>query len=157
GWRINKENFMQDIKVISELKLRASYGITGNQDVAGAYPYLSIYQTSNAQAQYQFGNSFVNTYRPDAYDPDFKWETTKQTDIGIDFGILDNKITGTVDVYQKLTDNLINKIPVASGSNFSNYLVTNVGSLENKGIEVTLKATAVKTQNFEWTVGFNFS
>lgn len=157
GWTIKNESFLQDSRLISDLKLRASYGITGNQDVGGTYPYLALYQISNTQAQYQFGNSFVNTWRPQPYDPNFRWETTAQVDIGVDFGILDNKITGTVDVYQKKTSDLINFIPVAAGSNFSNYLTTNVGNLQNQGIELTLRGVAVKTQDLEWNIGFNMA
>ncbi len=156
GWKINKESFFTS-QVVSDLKMRASYGVTGNQDVGGTYPYLPLYQLSNAQAQYQFGNSFVNTWRPNPYDPNFKWETTKQADVGFDFGFLSNRITGAVDVYWKQAENLINFIPVAAGSNFSNYLTTNVGTLVNKGIELTLNAQAIKTNDFEWNVGFNLT
>jgi hypothetical protein len=158
GWKLSSESFFESVKpVVSELKLRASYGVTGNQDVGGTYPYTPLFQQSNPQAQYQFGNTFVNTWRPNPYDKNFKWETTKQADIGVDFGILNNKITGTVDVYQKNAENLINFIPVAALSNFSNYLTTNVGTLQNKGIEVTLRGEVMKTQDFEWTAGFNFT
>ncbi|MGC4023523.1 MAG: TonB-dependent receptor [Cyclobacteriaceae bacterium] len=169
GWRLSKEDFMRGSRMISNLKVRGSYGITGNQDVLGnvnlgssgaqsiAYPYLPVYQVSNAQAQYQFGDTFVNTYRPGVYDKNFKWETTGQLNIGVDFGIFDDKITGTIDVYQKKTSDLINFIPLAAGSNFSNYFITNVGNLENKGIELTLNAVAIKKQDFEWNVGFNMS
>ncbi len=170
GWRINKESFMAGVKFLSDLKLRGSYGITGNQDIGSAiqslgssqaqnisYPYLALYQQSTATAQYQFGNNFVNTLRPQAYDANIKWETTAQADIGMDFGFLNNRITGSVDWYQKKTTNLINQIPVPLGSNFSNYLFTNVGNLENKGIEVALRAQVVKTSDFEWNFGFNAS
>ncbi len=157
AWRINKESFMQGSKLFTELKLRGSYGITGQQDVANnAYPYLSTYQLSNATAQYQLGNSFVNTLRPQAYDANLKWETTAQTDIGLDFGILQDRITGTVDYFQKETSNLIVTVPVAAGSNFSNFVTTNVGNLENKGYEITLRGVAVKKQDLEWDIGFNF-
>jgi iron complex outermembrane receptor protein len=156
GWKIKNESFLQGSRLISDLKLRGSYGITGNQDIASLpYPYLSIYQTSNAQAQYQFGNSYVTTLRPNRYDPNIRWETTAQLDLGVDFGFLDNRLTGTIDVYQKKTTDLINEIPVPAGSNFSNYLITNVGNLENKGIELTLRGVAVKTRDLEWTIGFN--
>ncbi|MBI1769377.1 MAG: TonB-dependent receptor [Bacteroidetes bacterium] len=157
GWKLKSESFMQNVNLISDLKIRGSYGITGNQDVGGTYPYLALYQLSNAQAQYQFGNAFVNTWRPQPYDPNFRWETTAQANLGVDFGILNNKITGTIDVYQKKTTDLINFIPVPAGSNFSNYLTTNVGNLENKGIELTLRGEVVKNQDLEWNVGFNFT
>jgi iron complex outermembrane receptor protein len=158
AWRINKESFMEGAKFFSDLKVRASYGITGQQDVANnAYPYLSTYQVSNSTAQYQFGNTFYNTYRPQAYDANLKWETTAQTDIGIDFGIFNNRITGTVDYYQKETSNLIVTVPTAAGSNFSNFVTTNVGNLENKGYEITLRGVAIKKQDLEWDIGFNFT
>jgi iron complex outermembrane receptor protein len=159
AWRVNKESFMAGVTFLSDLKLRGSYGITGQQDVSGnnPYPYLSTYQKSTTTAQYQFGPTFYPTYRPQPYDANLKWETTAQADVGIDFGILNNKITGTVDYYQKNTSNLINSIPVAAGTNFSNYLITNVGNLVNKGYEITLRAVALKTQDLEWNVGFNFT
>jgi iron complex outermembrane receptor protein len=159
AWRLDKESFLEGSKVLSNLKLRASYGVTGQQDVSGTnpYPYLSTYQVSSSTSQYQFGNSFYNTYRPQPYDANLKWETTAQTDIGVDFGFFDGKLSGTVDVYERKTRNLINSIPVAAGSNFSNYLITNVGSLQNKGIEITLNATPVKSKDFEWNAGVNFT
>jgi TonB-linked SusC/RagA family outer membrane protein len=159
AWRINKESFMANVDFVSDLKLRASYGVTGQQDVNGnnAYPYLSTYQQSNSTAQYQFGSGFYNTYRPQAYDADLRWETTAQLDIGLDFGILNNKITGTLDYFQRKTEDILNTIPLAAGSNFSNYLITNVGNLENKGYEVTLRYTPVKKNDFEWNVGLNFT
>jgi TonB-linked SusC/RagA family outer membrane protein len=159
GWRINKESFMQGAEFLSDLKLRASYGVTGQQDVnvQGAYPYLSTYQLSNSTAQYQFGNTFYNTYRPQAYDANLKWETTAQFDIGFDFGFLDNKITGTVDYFQRKTENMLNQIPLPAGSNFSNFVVTNVGNMENSGYEVTLRYVPIKKADFEWNVGFNFT
>lgn len=156
GWKISKESFFSSIRSVSDLKLRMSYGVTGNQYVATQpYPYMPLYQLSNGQAQYQFGNNFYNTWRPNPYDPNFKWETTKQADIGVDFGFMENRITGTIDVYQRDAQNLINFIPVAAGSNFSNYLTTNVGTLRNRGIEFAINALAVKTKDLEWNVGFN--
>lgn len=160
GWRINKEDFMQDLKVVSDLKLRGSYGITGNQAIStgaqnSSYPYLPIYTVGTTAAQYSFGGSPVVTVTPQAYDPNIKWETTAQSDIGLDFGFLNNRITGTVDVYQKNTTNLLNTIPVALGSNFSNSLTTNVGSMTNKGIEFAIRALVMKSNDFEWNFGFN--
>jgi TonB-linked SusC/RagA family outer membrane protein len=158
AWRINKEAFLASSRVVNDLKLRASYGITGQQDVSGnnPYPYLSTYQLSSSTSQYQFGSQFINTYRPQPYDANLKWETTAQADLGVDFKLFD-RLTGTIDVYQRNTSNLINSIPVAAGSNFSNYLITNVGSLENKGIEITLNAAVVKKGDFEWNIGGNFT
>ena len=158
GWQLSNEPFITAIKSISELKLRASYGVTGNQDISDvSYPYLSTYQVSSSTSQYQFGNTFYNTYRPQPYDSDIRWETTRQLDLGVDFGLFDDRITGTIDVYQKKIEDLINRIPVPGGGNFSNFLITNVGNMTNKGIEITLNGTPVKTEELEWNVGVNFS
>ncbi len=164
GWRINKESFMEAAKFVSDLKLRGSYGITGNQNINlsgssqnSSYPYLGVYQQSTTPYQYQFGGVNVVPQRPQAYDTNIKWETTAQTDIGLDFGFLNNRITGTIDVYQKNTSNLLNQIPVALGSNFSNSLLTNVGSMTNKGIEFAVNALVVKSADFQWNFGFNIA
>lgn len=158
GWNISKESFLQDAKVVSDLKLRASYGVTGNQDVTNvAYPYLSTYQISSSTSQYQFGNSFYNTYRPQPYDANIRWETTTQLDVGVDFGLMKNRLTGTIDYYRKEVDDLINNIPVPAGSNFSNFLTTNVGNMVNEGYEITLNGVPVRTEKLEWNVGVNFA
>ncbi len=164
GWRINKESFMQSVKVVSDLKLRGSYGITGNQNINlngsaqnSSYPYLGLYQQGTTPFQYQFGSGNVITQRPQAYDANIKWETTAQADIGIDYGFLDNRITGTVDVYQKNTTNLLNQVPAPLGSNFTNSILTNVGSMTNKGIEFAVNALVIKHQDFQWNFGFNIA
>jgi TonB-linked SusC/RagA family outer membrane protein len=158
GWRINKEGFLSGLTAVSDLKLRGSIGRTGQQEVANnPYPYLPTYQVSNATAQYQFGNTFVPTYRPQAYAANLQWETTVQTDIGLDFGFFADRLTGSFDVYQRETDNLINSVPLAAGTNFSNFVTTNVGSLSNKGYEITLRGDVVRTGKVTWNVGFNFS
>jgi TonB-dependent starch-binding outer membrane protein SusC len=158
GWNINKEPFMESAKAVSNLKLRASYGVTGNQDVTNIpYPYLSTYQLSSSTSQYQFGNTFYNTFRPQPYDANIRWETTTQIDVGVDFGLFGDRITGTVDFYKKDTEDLINSIPVPGGSNFSNFLLTNVGNLVNKGVEITINTVPIKTEKFEWNFGFNFT
>jgi iron complex outermembrane receptor protein len=158
GWRINKEGFLDGSTTVSDLKLRASIGKTGQQEVGGnAYPYLSTYQVSNATAQYQFGNTWIPTYRPQAYNANLQWETAVQTDIGLDFGFYNNRLTGTIDFYQRESENLINTIPLPAGTNFSNFVVTNIGSLSNKGYEVTLRGDVVRTDNVTWNIGFNFT
>lgn len=158
GWNISKESFLSPVKAITNLKLRASYGVTGNQDVTNIpYPYLSTYQLSSSTSQYQFGNTFYNTFRPQPYDADIRWETTTQFDVGIDFGLFNDRITGTIDFYKKDTDDLINSIPVPAGSNFSNFLLTNVGSMVNKGYEITINTVPVRKEKFEWNFGFNFT
>ncbi|MEO5563111.1 MAG: SusC/RagA family TonB-linked outer membrane protein [Chitinophagaceae bacterium] len=161
AWKINEEEFLKNTRLFTDLKLRLGWGITGQQalkDVAGNdmfYPYLPRYSQSNNSAQYQFGNSFYSFLRPAAYDDQIKWETTTTSNIGLDFGILQNRISGSVDFYLKKTEDLLSVIPVAPGSNFDISLLTNVGNMENRGVEVVLNTTPVKNGKVTWDFGFN--
>ncbi len=155
AWKINKEFVRDDI--FSDLKLRAGWGITGQQDLStGDYPYLNAY-TPGQGIKYQMGNTFVSVLRPNAYDPAIKWEQTASTNLGLDFGLSKARISGSIDVYKKKTTDLINEIDVAAGSNFSNKVTTNVGSLENKGVEIVLNYTLVATESFNWDLSANFT
>ncbi len=158
GWRISDEEFFSGVGAVSNLKFRASYGITGQQDIgSNPYPYLPRFQQSTSTAQYQFGNQFYSTYRPAPYDANIKWEETSTLNFGLDFGFLDEKITGTFDVFQRETSDLIGSIPIAAGSNFSNYLTTNVGDMEIKGYEITLNFNPVRQPDFDVNFGLNFT
>lgn len=157
GWRINNESFMQSVKSVSNLKLRLAYGITGQQDIGFVYPYLPTYSPSTETAKYQFGDTFYNTLRPNAYDPLIKWEETVSYNAGLDFGFFNDKLTGSFDMYLRDTQDLINSIPVAAGSNLSNYLTTNVGSMENRGYEIALNYKLIERENLNWQVGVNFT
>lgn len=157
AWKINNESFLATSRTISNLKLRASYGTTGQQDIGGTYPYLPLYLQSQSTAQYQFGSSFYNTLRPNPYDANIKWETTTTTDVGLDVGIIKDRFTAAVDVYNRETKDLINNIPVAAGSNFSNFLTTNVGNMTNKGVEVSVNAKIIDKQDLTWNFGLNFT
>lgn len=155
AWKINEE-FFKNSHVVSELKLRLGWGVTGQQDGIGNYGYIPIYAASgNTAAQYQFGNTFYTFLRPGAFDANLKWETTTTTNAGFDFGFWNNRITGSVDVYQKKTKDLLASVPVAPGANFDITLTTNVGNVENKGVEVTINTIPVRTKNFTWNFGFN--
>lgn len=155
AWKINEESFLKNVSEVSDLKLRLGWGITGQQDIGNDYPYLPVYRTSTATAQYQFGNTFYNTLRPDPYDKNIKWEETTTYNVGLDFGFLKNRITGTLDFYKRDTKDLLNFIPIAAGSNFSNFLTTNVGNMENKGVELGLSASVISTKDVSWNIGFN--
>ena len=158
AWRINKEGFLVDSRVVSDLKLRASYGITGQQDitsVAGDYPYLSKYGIGGGGVRQIFGRDTVYTYRPAAYDQNLKWEETKTYDVGLDFGFFQNRLTGTVDVYLRKTNDLLAVIPIPAGSNLSNTLLTNIGNLENRGVELALNYNVLQNERFSWSVNFN--
>ncbi len=155
AWKIKDESFLKDVSTVSDLKLRLGYGITGQQDIGNDYPYLPVYRGSTATAQYQFGNTFYNTLRPNPYDANIKWEETTTYNIGLDYGFLNNRITGSIDLYDRTTKDLLNFIPIAAGSNFSNFLTTNVGNLENKGAEISINGRVVESKDWNWSVGFN--
>lgn len=157
AWKINEENFLKRSTVLTDLKLRLGYGVTGQKDIGNNYAYINSYLPSNATAQYPFGDQFYTTLRPAAYDPDIKWEQTTTYNIGLDFGFLKNRIYGSIDVYRKTTTNLLSFITTAAGTNFSNYLYTNVGSLWTKGIEFNINANAVETRHFTWNTNFNIT
>jgi iron complex outermembrane receptor protein len=158
GWRINEEPWFSKIGVLSDLKLRASWGVNGNQAI-GDYLWTPTYQYSDQFAQVQFGNTFVTTIRPTAVDPNIKWEQTKSTNVGFDYGLFDDRITGSVDYYVKNTDDLLFNIPVPAGTNLSNYVTTNVGSMQNKGLELSVNARVLSGANhgLSWTANLNAS
>ncbi len=157
AWKINEESFLKNVSAISDLKLRLGYGKTGQQDIGQDYPFLAAYNTGFSNAQYQFGSNWYYTIRPEGYDANIKWEETTTYNVGLDFGFMNNKITGMVDVYSRKTNDLLNTIPVSAGTNFTNQLLTNVGNLTNKGIELSLNARPVVQKDLFWEVGFNFS
>lgn len=156
AWKL-KEEFFKNSNLLSDLKLRASWGETGQQEGIDYYSYLPVYRGSNASAQYQFGNTFYSFLRPEGYDPSIKWESTATTNFGLDFGVLNNRISGSFDYYQKKTSDLLSRVPVAPGANFVNEITTNVGNMEVEGFEFTLNTTPVRTNVLSWDFGFNVS
>lgn len=156
AWRVIDEPFMQDSK-ISDLKLRLGYGVTGQQEGVGNYDYISYYNLSTGTAQYQFGDNFYNMYRPGGYYYNRKWEQTATSNIGIDYGFLDNRITGSLDLYYKKTTDLLNEIGQSAGTNFSNKIIANVGNMENRGVEFSVNAQAIRKEDFNWDIGFNMT
>ena len=155
AWKINSENFLKDSKVVSTLKLRGGYGSTGQQELAnGDFPAFASYNLSGPGAQYQFGDNYYNLYRPSVYNPNLKWETTTTKNLGLDFGFLNERITGSIDVYQKDTKDLIVSVPIAAGD-LSNFNYLNIGTVQNKGIEGSINFVPVKKENINWEIGFN--
>lgn len=156
AWRAINEDFMADQELMSDLKVRLGWGITGQQNVVGNdLPYQGNYTGSNGQAYYPWNNGYIPTYRPEEYDENIKWEQTTTYNAGVDFGFIDNRITGSVDAYYRETTDLINTVPTAAGSNLSNTITTNVGNLTNKGVEVSLNYKPIVTQDFFWDIGAN--
>lgn len=156
AWKL-REEFFQSVPFISDLKLRLGWGKTGQQDGIGYYSYLPRYSLSNSTAQYQFGNAFVSYLRPEGYDASLQWESTTTSNIGLDFGFLNSRVSGSIDVYKKKTSDLLAEVTIAPGANFVNKIVTNVGNTENKGVELTVNTVPVRTQALTWEFGFNYT
>lgn len=156
-WRIKGENFLKDNNSISDLKLRLSYGETGNKDGIANYGFIPSYYYSSNEAQYQVGNQFYHVYSPIAYDATLRWESTATTNIGLDYGFWGGRISGSIDVYHKKTKDLLATIEIPVGTNYSNQLLTNVGNMENRGVEGSINIQAIKSDNFNWDIGFNMT
>lgn len=157
AWRMN-ETFFKDSKVISDLKLRLGYGVTGQQVFSEANAYLQKYNIGNGASQYYFGTGPLPIAVADRISPNLKWESTITYNAGIDYGFADNRITGAVDVFYKKTEDLIVDAAISDGTNFSNRAFQNIGSFTTKGIEFSVNATIVKPATdtgFNWNVNFN--
>ncbi len=155
AWKLKEEDFLKTNSTISDLKLRASYGVTGQQDGIGYYDYISYYNLGSNTAQYQFGNTFTPIFRPNGYYFNRKWEQTATANLALDFGLFDNRVSGTVELYNRTTTDLLNEINQPAGTNFSNKIVANVGSMENRGVEVTLNFQPIRNKTTTWDVSLN--
>lgn len=158
AWRINEEAFLKDVRWLDDLKLRLGYGVTGQQNLgSGDYPYMARYAYSQAGANYYFGDKRIRLIAPLAYDENLKWEETTTYNVGLDFGIFKGILSGALDFYFRQTNNLLNTVTAPAGTNYSNEILTNVGTLENKGVELSLTAHPITTKDFQWTLGYNVS
>jgi TonB-dependent starch-binding outer membrane protein SusC len=156
GWRISQEPFLSGMTALADLKLRASWAKTGNQ-AFGNYQQYATYRTGDAQTQYQFGSEFVRTVRPGAYNPFIRWESTKSWDVGADFAFSGQRLSGSIDFYLKDTDDLIFNVPVCAGCNLSNFATLNIGSMRNRGFELSLSARLMDRPSggLRWTADFS--
>ena len=157
GWTLTEEPWLKNQKVLSNLKLRASYGVTGQQEGIGNYNYLPLYTSSVTGAEALINGQYITTYRPEAYVENLKWETTTSWNFGLDFGFLNGRIGGAIDFYTRKTKDLLASVPTAAGTNFSKTILTNVGNVDSKGIEVSLNATPIQTKDWEWNLSYNFT
>ena len=156
GWNIKNEPFMLNVEPVSTLKLRLSWGETGQQEVGGYYDTFAQFLTTQ-QGSYYFvnGGAYTNPIVALGYSADLRWETTTTYNAGIDFGFWDNRITTSVDVYKRDTRDILNYIPVPALSNLTNYLNTNIGSMTNQGAELDINAVLAESRDLSWTAGFN--
>ena len=158
AWKIGDENFLKNSNWLSQLKLRLGWGITGQQSInSGNYPYLARYTYNIQGAYYQIGNQFLPTLRPEGYDSDIKWEETTTWNIGLDFGFAEDRVYGYLDFYMRKTEDLLNIVPVPAGTNLTDRILTNIGNLENKGVELSLFWKAIAREDMNWDIGANFT
>ena len=156
AWRISEESFMEGTRdVLNNLKFRISYGVTGQQDGIGNYNYLPIYSQSAQFYQYLWNGTPISTYLPSAYAENLKWETTKSWNYGVDFGFLNDKINGSLEVYTRKTEDLIATVPAAAGSNFDNQITTNVGNVKSNGVEFSVNYNILNTKDWGLDMSFN--
>ena len=156
AWRISEEGFLKNQNTLSNLKLRLGWGITGQQNIGqGDYPSIATYHTNQGGSYYMFGNNVIVPITPKGYAGQLKWEETTTYNIGLDFGFLKNRINGSIDVYKRTTKDLLNEVPLVTGTNLTDMLLINVGDLENKGVELALNVVPVQSKDWRWEVGFN--
>lgn len=149
GWILSEEDFLKSVSWLSFLKIRSSYGLTGNADGFGNFAQLGLYGAS----KYNNASGLVPTQLA---NPELKWEKSKQLDIGIDFGLFNNRISGEIDYYIRNTNDLIYNVPVPGTSGFSTQTV-NIGAMENKGVEFVINSTNFNNKNFKWNTSFNLA
>ena len=156
AWKVSEEKWMKGVTALSDLKLRLSYGTTGQQDIGTNYAYQAAYYASTDAYMYREGDAFFTTYRPAAFDRSIQWEVTTTKNIGLDFGFLGNRINGTVDYYDRYTTNLLmSDVKVPAGSNFAVETDQNIGEMSSNGFEFAINLVPVSTR--DWTVSANFA
>lgn len=159
AWNVAEENFLKGSRDVSTLKLRLGWGRTGQQDIGSDYyPYLARYLSSSSpEMLYLMGSGYLTTLAPLAYNANLKWETTETYNVGLDFGFANDRITGSVETYYRYTYDLLNVISTPLGSNFGNSIISNIGNMENKGVELSLNFIPVQTSDMHWSIGGNLT
>ncbi|SHF92952.1 iron complex outermembrane recepter protein [Flavobacterium micromati] len=155
AWNVAEESFLKDNSTISTLKLRVGYGTTGQQDISAQYDYLRRVTLGTINSQYIFGNTVFATARPEGYNENIKWEELAEINLGIDYGFFNNRITGSVNYFDKESTDLLADIAVPDGANIRNQGFFNVGAVRTKGVEFSIESDIVKNDNLTWNVAFN--
>ena len=153
AWKV-KEDFFKNSTLVSDLKLRLGWGVTGQQEIGESLFYRQLYNIGNGNSQYTFGNTSVNVAVPSAYGP-LKWEETTTYNAGFDFGIKDNRLSGSLDFFYKKSNDLFQIGPFADGGNYTNQGPQNVGDMSTKGIEFSINYSVIKNENTNWDINFN--
>jgi iron complex outermembrane receptor protein len=156
AYNIAREGFFKPLEnTINDLKLRVSYGVTGQQDGISNYGFMSTYTLSQLGASYQLGDKFLTSYAPSIYNADLVWETTKAFNVGVDLGFLNNRFTASIDYYYRKTKDLLANVPVAAGTNFGKEILSNVGNINSQGLEFSFNANIISTKNWQWVLSGN--
>lgn len=157
AWRVLQEDFSTSLaNTFSDLKVRASWGVTGNEDITD-FLFKTFYSYGTADASYQFGEIYQQTLRGTGVDPGIKWEQTTSVNLGVDFGFSNNRISGSLDLYHKRTDDLLSRVAAPAFTNLSDRIVTNIGEMENKGVELAVNCVIADRPDFDWNVGLNMA
>ncbi len=157
AWNISEEDFLKESETISTLKLRVGYGQTGQQEIGSDFGYLPVFTPGGNTVRYQFGDRFITTIRPEGFDRNIKWEESATYNIGIDYGLINDRIRGSFEYFNRTSKDILNTVAPPAGSNLSNSLFTNIGDLESSGVEFTVNADVYQKENFTWNIGFNVS
>ena len=157
AWRVSEEPFLRNVKAVSDLKVRLGWGKTGQQDVNNDYAWIPTYSISTGTNGFYPVTGKGELYRPNNYTPDLKWETTTTYNVGLDLGFFNQRFTASIDVYKRKTTDLLNYAPTAAMSAYRNNAWQNIGSLENKGVEVTLGLKPIQSKDFYWNLDYNFT
>ncbi len=155
AWNIAQEDFLANSQTISTLKLRLGYGQTGQQEIEADFGYLPVYTPGLPNVSYPFGDEYYNTLRPDGYDSNIKWEESETYNIGLDFGFHGDVVTGSIEYFQRQSEDILNRVAPPAGTNLTNEIYTNIGDLESSGVEFTLNADVFQRENFTWNLSFN--
>ncbi len=155
AWNLNEESFLKDNKTISTLKLRLGYGTTGQQDISASYDYLTRVTLGSINTQYVFGGVVYSTARPEGYNQNIKWEELSEANLGLDYGFFNNRISGSINYFEKKSSDLLADVLVPDGANLRNQGFNNIGNLRTKGVEFSIQSDIVKNDNLTWNLAFN--
>ncbi len=155
GWQISEENFLKNSSTLSNLRLRLGYGITGQQDIDQAYAYIERYRGSNPNTQYILNGQVINIVQAQFRNEDIEWEKITEYNIGLDYGFWNDRISGSVDVFRKESDDLLSQAPVPDAVNFSNQGFQNIGKFVTEGIEFSINTNIIQNENVNWNLSYN--
>tara|TARA_R110001583_G_scaffold30457_1_gene105248 strand:- start:4768 stop:7599 length:2832 start_codon:yes stop_codon:yes gene_type:complete len=156
AWNIHNEDFMADT-FFNQLKLRVGYGEIGNVNGLDDYQFLTRYTRSQSTANYQFGSGFLQTYRPEPINENLRWEVGETLNLGMDYSLFNSRVSGSVNLYKKTTKDLIASAFIDPFTNFGNRIDSNIGDMENRGLELEFNVIPIQTNDLEWSINYNIA